>query len=71
MGSVFTYGTHNAITASGVFTDLPTTVTFVPVSTEKTDLATLIPDAEPGDFAIKYGLATIWQWDGTEWQGGE
>jgi hypothetical protein len=64
LAEVFTIGTHNAVTADGIVRDIPTTLTFV---TQESDLD-LITDAEPGDFAATYGLGTIWQYDGDEWQ---
>ena len=61
---VFTIGLHNAVTAAGVQKDIPTTLTFV---RDGDDLAA-IGDAEPGDLAATYGMAYIWQYDGSEWQ---
>ena len=61
---VFTIGMHNAVTANGFLRDIPTTITFVPAESD----LDAIEDMEPGDLAATYGMASIWQYDGSEWQ---
>ena len=60
---VFTIGMHNALTSDGLVEDIPTSLTFVSSDSDLTSL-----DPKPGDFAATYGLASFWQYDGTEWQ---
>lgn len=63
IGKTISVGQHNAVVNGEFVYGYQTEMTFV---ASASDLALI--EAKPGDFAATYGLATMWQYDGTNWQ---
>ena len=60
-----TIGTMDVVVDGEIIHDVPIKITFVADSTERD---TVITSPYAGQFAATYGMASVWQWDGTEWK---